>query len=146
MLSEADIERMVKDAEAHAADDKQRKELAEAKNHADAMVHATDKALSEHGSKIGETERRAIEDAMAGLKEAVKGENVEDIKAKTNTLAQASMKLGEAMYAQSQQGGGDQSGGGDAAPGANSSGAKKDDVVDAEFTEVEDDKNKKKSA
>jgi molecular chaperone DnaK len=141
-LSESDIERMVKDAEAHAADDKKRKELAEAKNHGDAMVHATDKALSEHGSKVGETERRAIEDAMAGLKEALKGDDVEDIKAKTQTLAQASMKLGEAMY-QAQQGGGE---GGPDAPGGDAGGApgeKKEDVVDAEFTEVDDDKKKK---
>ena len=74
----------------------------EAKNHADAMVHATEKALTEHGAKVGEAERRAIEDALGDLKEAVKGDDVEDIKAKTNTLAQASMKLGEAMYAQAQ--------------------------------------------
>ncbi|MCC7346613.1 MAG: Hsp70 family protein, partial [Variibacter sp.] len=134
-LSETDIDRMVKDAEAHAADDKTRKEKAEAKNHADAMIHATEKALSEHGSKVGEAERRMIEDALAALKEAVKGDNVEDIKAKTNALAQASMKLGEAMYASQQGGGGDQ-------PGASGE-AKKEDVVDAEFTEVDDDKKKK---
>jgi molecular chaperone DnaK len=140
-LSESDIERMVKDAEAHAADDKKRKELAEAKNHGDAMVHATDKALSEHGSKVGETERRAIEDAMAGLKEALKGDDVEDIKAKTQTLAQASMKLGEAMY-QAQQGG-DAGPGAPGADGGAAAGDKKEDVVDAEFTEVDDDKKKK---
>jgi molecular chaperone DnaK len=139
-LSDSDIERMVKDAESHAADDKVRKELAEAKNHADAMVHATEKALSEHGTKVGEVERRAIEDGLAALKEAVKSEDVEDIKAKTNTLAQASMKLGEAMYAQSQAGAAE-----GAAPGGAGE-AKKEDVVDAEFTEVDDDKNKKKSA
>ncbi|BAT61761.1 chaperone protein DnaK [Variibacter gotjawalensis] len=138
-LSDTDIDKMVKDAEAHAADDKVRKEKAEAKNHADAMVHATEKALSEHGSKVGEAERRAIEDGLAALKEAVKGDDVEDIKTKTNVLAQASMKLGEAMYAQSQ------AEGAEGQPGAEA-GAKKEDVVDAEFTEVDDDKNKKKSA
>jgi molecular chaperone DnaK len=132
-LSDSDIERMVKDAESHAADDKVRKELAEAKNHADAMVHATEKALSEHGTKVGEVERRAIEDGLAALKEAVKSEDVEDIKTKTNTLAQASMKLGEAMYAQSQAGAAE-----GAAPGGAGE-AKKEDVVDAEFTEVDDD-------
>jgi molecular chaperone DnaK len=100
------------------------------------MIHATDKAVSEHGSKVGEAERRAIEDAMAGLKEAVKGEDVEDIKAKTNTLAQASMKLGEAMYKEQQAAGAPGDGG--PAPG----GEKKEDVVDAEFTEVDDDKKK----
>ena len=137
-LSEADIQRMVKDAEAHAADDKQRKELAEAKNHGDSLIHATEKALAEHGTKVGETERRAIEDALAGLKEVVKTEDVEGIKAKTNALAQASMKLGEAMYAQTQ---GDGAAGPDGAP-QGAADAKKEDVVDAEFTEVEDDKKK----
>jgi molecular chaperone DnaK len=144
-LSEADIEKMVKDAEAHAEEDKVRKAAVEAKNHAEALVHSTEKALAEHGSKVGETERRAIENGIADLKEALKGDNAEAIKAKTNTLMQASMKLGEAMYKQSQEG----AGGPDAPPGAGATGgegAKKDDVVDAEFTEVDDDKKNKKSA
>jgi molecular chaperone DnaK len=143
-LSEGDIEKMVKDAEAHAEDDKKRKAQVEAKNHAEALIHSTEKALSEHGSKVGETERRAIEDAMSDLREALKGDDAEAIKAKTNTLAQASMKLGEAMYAQAQK---DQ--GGPGAPGADAgpqAGAPKEDVVDAEFTEVDDDKKNKKSA
>src|SRR5438067_1397159 len=132
-LSEADIEKMVKDAEANAAEDKKRREAVDAKNHADALVHSTEKALAEHGSKIAEGERRAIEDAVSDLKEALKGDDAEAIKAKTNTLAQVSMKLGEAMYKQQAEA--------DAAKDA-----KKDDVVDAEFTEVDDDKNNKKSA
>ena len=99
-LSEADIQKMVKDAEANAAEDKKRREAVDAKNHADALVHSTEKALAEHGSKVEESERRAIEDAVSDLKEALKGEDAEAIKAKTNTLAQASMKLGEAMYKQ----------------------------------------------
>jgi len=132
-LSEADIQKMVKDAEAHAAEDKKRREAVDAKNHADALVHSTEKALAEHGSKVGESERRAIEDAVSDLKEALKGDDAEAIKAKTNTLAQASMKLGEAMYKQQAES--------DAAKDA-----AKDDVVDAEFTEVDDDKNNKKSA
>ncbi|MGZ5874631.1 MAG: molecular chaperone DnaK, partial [Bradyrhizobium sp.] len=132
-LSEADIEKMVKDAEANAAEDKRRREAVDAKNHADALVHSTEKALAEHGSKIADTERRALEDAVSDLKEALKGEDAEAIKAKTNTLAQASMKLGEAMYKQQAES--------DAAKDA-----AKDDVVDAEFTEVDDDKNNKKSA
>ena len=99
-LSEADIDKMVKDAEANAVADKKRREAVDAKNHADALVHSTEKALAEHGSKIAETERRAIEDAVSDLKEALKGDDAEAIKAKTNTLAQASMKLGEAMYKQ----------------------------------------------
>ncbi len=128
-LSEADIDKMVKDAEANAVADKKRREAVDAKNHADALVHSTEKALSEHGSKIAETERRAIEDAVSDLKEALKGDDAEAIKAKTNTLAQASMKLGEAMYKQQAEA--------DAAKDA-----AKDDVVDAEFTEVDDDKKK----
>jgi molecular chaperone DnaK len=132
-LSEADIQKMVKDAEANAAEDKKRREAVDAKNHADALVHSTEKALAEHGSKIADTERRAIEDAVSDLKEALKGDDAESIKAKTNALAQASMKLGEAMYKQQAES--------DAAKDA-----AKDDVVDAEFTEVDDDKNNKKSA
>jgi molecular chaperone DnaK len=141
-LSEADIEKMVKDAEAHAEEDKQRKAAVEAKNHAEALVHSTEKALAEHGSKVGEPERQAIENAMADLKEALKGDDAEAIKAKTNTLMQASMKLGEAMYKAAQEGGGPDA----PAGGAGGEGAKKDDVVDAEFTEVDDDKKNKKSA
>ncbi len=132
-LSEADIDKMVKDAEANAEADKKRREAVDAKNHADALVHSTEKALAEHGSKIAETERRSIEDAVSDLKEALKGDDAEAIKTKTNTLAQASMKLGEAMYKQQAEA--------DAAKDA-----AKDDVVDAEFTEVDDDKNNKKSA
>jgi molecular chaperone DnaK len=128
-LSEADIDKMVKDAEANAVADKQRREAVDAKNHADALVHSTEKALAEHGSKIAENERRSIEDAVSDLKEALKGDDAEAIKAKTNTLAQASMKLGEAMYKQQAEA--------DAAKDA-----AKDDVVDAEFTEVDDDKKK----
>ncbi|WP_029349845.1 molecular chaperone DnaK [Bosea sp. 117] len=128
-LSDADIDKMVKDAEAHAAEDKQRRALAEAKNHAEALVHSTEKALSEHGDKVGAAEKGAIETALADLKSALEGDDAEAISAKTNTLAQASLKLGEAMYAAQQ--GGDEGGS-----------APKDDVVDAEFTEVDDDKKK----
>ncbi|WP_028348286.1 molecular chaperone DnaK [Bradyrhizobium murdochi] len=132
-LSEADIQKMVKDAEANAAEDKKRREAVDAKNHADALVHSTEKALAEHGSKVEDSERRAIEDAVSDLKEALKGDDAEAIKAKTNTLAQASMKLGEAMYKQQAEADAKRD-------------AAKDDVVDAEFTEVDDDKNNKKSA
>jgi molecular chaperone DnaK len=142
-LSEADIERMVKDAEAHAEEDKQRKAQVEAKNQAEALIHSTEKALSEHGAKIGDDERRAIENAMADLREAVKGDDAEAIKAKTNTLLQASMKLGEAMYKQAEQSGQGSDGG---AAGGGAAGGAKEDVVDAEFTEVDDDKKNKKSA
>jgi len=142
-LSEGDIQKMVKDAEAHAEEDKKRKAQVEAKNHAEALVHSTEKTLAEHGSKVGETERRAIENAIADLKEALKGNDADAITAKTNALAQASMKLGEAMYKQAAPGG--DAGGGGAAGGAGTEG-KTEDVVDAEFTEVDDDKKNKKSA
>ncbi len=138
-LSESDINRMVKEAEQHAAEDKKARDLAEARNHGDALIHSTEKAVGEHGSKVGDSERTQIENALAALKEAIKGDDVEDIKAKTNTLAQASMKLGEAMYKAQQGGdGGDQDGG-----AAGGGGAKDENVVDAEFSEVDD---KKKGA
>jgi len=136
-LSDADIDKMVKDAEANAAEDKKRREAVDAKNHADALVHSTEKALAEHGAKVGDDDRRAIEDAVSDLKEALKSDDAEAIKAKSNTLAQVSMKLGEAMYKQQAEA--------DAAKDA-AKDAAQDDVVDAEFTEVDDDKNGKKSA
>ena len=132
-LSDADIEKMVKDAELHATEDKARRELVEAKNQGEALVHATEKSLGEHGDKVDAGTKSSIESALNDLKEALKGDNGEDIKAKTNALAQSSMKLGEAMYAAQQNAG-------NATAGAD---AQKDDVVDAEFTEVKDDKNDK---
>ncbi len=143
-LSEADIQKMVKDAEAHAADDKKRRALAEAKNQADALVHATEKSLKEYGEKVSAGDRTAIENALSDLKEAAKGEDVAALQAKTQTLAQVSMKLGEAMYAQKP--GGDDAAGGQPGGPTDGAGAKKEDVVDAEFTEVDDDKKNKKSA
>jgi molecular chaperone DnaK len=134
-LSEADIERMVKEAEAHAAEDKKRRELAEARNQADALVHTTEKSLKDYGDKIGEADRTAIENAISDLKEALKSDEAETIKAKAQTLAQASMKLGEAMYAAQQKQGTD-------GPPDGTEGKGKEDVVDAEFTEVDDDKKK----
>src|SRR5471032_3386692 len=140
-LSEADIQKMVKDAEANKAEDEKRKALVEARNQGDALVHSTDKALSEHGDKVGAEEKTAIETASAALKEALKADDIDDIKAKTNTLAQASMKLGEAMYKNAE--GAEPADTSESATGAD---GKKEDVVDAEFTEVDDDKNNKKSA
>jgi molecular chaperone DnaK len=140
-LSEADIQKMVKEAEAHSAEDKKARELAEAKNHGDALIHSTEKAVAEHGSKISDAERTAIENAIAALKAAIKSDEIDAIKTKTNALAQASMKLGEAMYKSQQGGGGDGDGtgaaGGEAPP-------KDENVVDAEFSEVDD--NKKQGA
>jgi molecular chaperone DnaK len=145
-LSEADIDKMVKDAEAHAEEDKKRKAQVEAKNHAEALVHSTEKALAEHGTKVGEADRRAIENALADLKEALKGSDGDAITAKTNTLAQASMKLGEAMYKQAAEQQAGDGAGGTGAGGTPGGDGKKEDVVDAEFTEVDDDKKNKKSA
>src|SRR5258708_22643768 len=89
---------MVKEAEANAAEDKKRKELVEAKNHADALIHTTEKALAEHGDKVTADEKSAIESAVADLKSALEGGDAESITAKTSTLMQASMKPGEALY------------------------------------------------
>ncbi len=134
-LSDADIQKMVKEAESHAAEDKKRRELVESKNQADALIHSTEKAMGEHGDKVSPDEKTAIEAALAALKDAVGGEDAEAIKEKTNALAQASMKLGEAMY-KAQQAEGAAT---DAA--ADGAGNKPDDnVVDADFEEVDDKK------
>ena len=136
-LSDTEIQRMVQEAEANAAEDKKRRELVEAKNQAEALVHSTEKSLAEHGSKLAEADKAAITGAVEALKTAVAGGDAEAIRAKTNDLMQASMKLGEAMYAASQA---EAQAGGEGA----SSAPKQDDVVDADFQEV--DGNKKKSA
>ncbi len=128
-LSDTDIEQMVKDAEAHKAEDEKRKAVVEAKNQGEAVVHSTEKALGEHGDKIGADDKSAIEAALTDLKSALEGEDAEAISAKTQALVQASMKLGEAMYKAQQA-----EGGGAAQPEGG------EDVVDAEFEEVSDDK------
>ncbi len=127
-LSDADIDQMVKDAEAHAGEDKKRKELVEARNQADALLHSTEKSLAEYGDKVSAEEKGAIEAAHADLKSALEGEDAEAISAKTQALAQASMKLGEAMY---------KAGAGGTEDGA-ADDAADDGVVDAEFEEVDD--------
>jgi len=134
-LSDADIQKMVKDAEAHAGEDKKRRELVEARNQGDALIHSSEKALTEHGDKVDAAEKTAIENAIANLKEALKSDDLDDLKAKTDTLAQASMKLGEAMYKASQAEGAQ-----GAAPGGGQEAPKDDNVVDADFEEVDDDK------
>jgi len=128
-LSDADIDKMVKEAEANAAADKARKEIVEAQNSADALIHSTEKAMAEHGDKVGEPEKGAIETALADLKASREGTDPEAIREKTNTLAQASMKLGEAMYAAQNAAG----------EGASDEQPADDGVVDAEFEEVSDD-------
>jgi molecular chaperone DnaK len=109
----------------------------EAKNQADALIHSTEKAMGEHGDKVGPEEKTAIEAALAALKTAVQGDDAEEIKEKTNTLAQASMKLGEAMYKAQQS---EAAAGDAAADGAASAAPKDDNVVDADFEEVDEDK------
>jgi molecular chaperone DnaK len=138
-LSEADIQKMVKDAEAHAAEDKKRRELVEAKNRAEALVHSTEKSLKEIGDKVGQADRSAVETAVAELKSAVESDDVERIKSRTEALAQAAMKLGEAMY-QAQQGAQGGAAGGTTAGGAGAGSAGGEDVVDADFEEVKDHK------
>jgi molecular chaperone DnaK len=138
-LSEAEIEKMVKDAEAHAAEDKKRKELVEAKNHAESLIHSTQKSLTELGDKVSSADKSAVETAIADLKSVLEGEDVQAIQSKTNGLAQVAMKLGEALYKSQQSAGPQDTGGTDA--GSKDSGGK-DDVVDADFTEVKDDDKK----
>ncbi|MBO0662706.1 molecular chaperone DnaK [Jiella sp. MQZ9-1] len=141
-LSDADIEQMVKDAEANAEVDKKRREGVEAKNQAESLVHSAEKSLADYGDKVSEDDRSAIRSAIDDLKaELEKGEaDAEAIKAKSETLAQASMKLGQAMYeaAQASEGSAGESASADAA-----SGEAKDDVVDADYEEVDDDQHKK---
>jgi len=122
---------MVKDAEAHATEDKQRRALVDARNQGEAMVHSADKSLKEFGDKVSEADKSAIEAAVASLKTALEGEDIEAINARSNELAQASMKLGEAMYKAEQASAG-------AAPGHE--GKPEEDVIDADFKEVKDDK------
>ncbi len=141
-LSEAEIEKMVKEAEANKEADKKKRESVDVRNQADTLIHSTDKNLKEHGSKISDADKKAIEDTSSALKESLKGDNTEEIKKKTEALVQASMKLGEAIY-KSQQ---------NAKPDSNKDdgkdddkGKKDDNVVDADFEEVKDE-NKEKSA
>ncbi|MFM1959235.1 MAG: hypothetical protein RL588_752 [Pseudomonadota bacterium] len=130
-LSDADIDAMVREAEANKAEDEKRKAVVEARNQAEALIHSTEKALGEHGDKVGEAEKSAITSAIEDLRGVLDGGDADAITAKTQALAQASMKLGEAMYAAQQSGDGDAAQGGAA-----------DDVVDAEFEEVTDDGKK----
>jgi molecular chaperone DnaK len=139
---------MVKDAEAHAAEDKKRRALVEARNHADATIHGAEKQLKESGDKVGADDKAAVESAIAALKSEMESENADTIKAKTDALVQALMKVGEAMYkAAAEQGAAP---GGDGAADAQASGdgggaqggASDEKVVDADFEEVDDRKGK----
>ncbi len=136
-LSDADIERMVKDAEAHAAEDKERRELVDAKNHGEASIHTAEKSLKDFGDKVSQADKSAIEAAVTALRSALEGDDAETIKARNDDLLQASMKLGEAMY-KAQQG----EEGAPAPEGAQAH-AHHDDVIDADFKEVGGDDKKK---
>ncbi len=137
-LTDADIDRMVKEAESHAEDDKQRRELVEVRNQGEALVHSTERMLKDFGDKVPAGDKQAVEAAAAELKTAIQGEDKDAIKQKVDALAQASMKLGEAMYQSSQNA----AGGGDGGPSATDAGPD-DKVVDVDFEEVKDDDSKK---
>ncbi len=140
-LSDEEIEKMVKDAEANKEADKKKRESVDVRNQADTLIHSTEKNLKEHGSKISDAEKKAIEDGSNALKESLKGEDIENIKKKTESLVQASMKLGEAIY-KSQQSTKPKSNKDD---NKDEKEKKDDNVVDADFEEVKDE-NKEKSA
>ncbi len=140
-LSDEEIEKMVKDAEANKEADKKKREFVDVRNQADTLIHSTEKNLKEHGVKISDTEKKAIEDSSLALKEALKGENIDDIKKKIEILVQASMKLGEAIYKSQQSTKKDS----DKDNDSDNKGKKDDNVVDADFEEVNDE-NKEKSA
>ncbi|KEG21220.1 molecular chaperone DnaK [Bartonella bacilliformis] len=129
-LSDADIENMVKDAESHAAEDKKRRESVEAKNQAEALIHSTEKSLTEYGDKVLAEDKGQIEAAIADLKAVLDGDNSEEVKAKMQKLAEVSMKLGQAMYEASNA----------SAEADSTVGSTNDDVVDADFEEIDDKK------
>jgi molecular chaperone DnaK len=137
-LSDADIERMVKDAEANAEADRKRREAVEARNQLDALVHSTDKTLKESGDKVPPAEKVEVESALAAARTAMEGQDADAIREASEKLSQAAMKMGEALYKAEQAAPKPEEG----APGAGAAGASKDKVVDAEFEEV--DPNKKK--
>ncbi|MBP5859101.1 molecular chaperone DnaK [Marivibrio halodurans] len=138
-LDEGEIERMVQEAEANAEADKKKRELVEAKNQAESLIHTTETALKDHGEGLEAADKEAIETALQELKDVKDGEDLEAVKTKTEALSQASMKLGEAMYKAQQA----EDGGADASAGAEAGGKSDDGVVDADFEEVDDDKKDK---
>ena len=141
-LSDDDIDQMIKDAEANADADKKKRESVDTRNNAETMIHSAEKSLAEFGDQVGESDRQAIEDAIAALKTAIEGDEIDndDVQAKSEVLAQASMKLGEAMY-QSEQAAAEADAAADAASDDHD-----DDVMDADFEDVSDDDEDKRSA
>lgn len=129
-LADDEIDRMIKDAEAHANEDRERRELAEARNQADSVVYQTEKTLAEHGSKLDESDRKLVEDALNDAKEALKGEDTEKIRMTSEAVMTASQKFAEVLYQQAQQ-----------QPGGPAQAASADDVVDAEVVDEGDSKS-----
>jgi len=139
-LSDEEIEKMVKDAEANKDEDKKKRESVDARNQADTLIHSTEKNLKEHGAKVSDADKKAIEDASTDLKEAIKGTDTEEIKKKTETLVQASMKLGEAIYKSQEKKEGSPKDGDN-----NDETKKNDNVVDADFEEVKEEETKEET-
>ncbi|MCB1373897.1 MAG: Hsp70 family protein, partial [Rhodobacteraceae bacterium] len=137
-LSDADIEKMVKEAEENAESDKARRELVEAKNQAESLIHGTEKSVKEHGDKVDATTIEVIEMSIKNLKEAMEGEDAEKIRARSQDLTEAAMKLGEAIYKAQQA---EESAA--AEPENTASGGPEDDIVDADFEDLGGDDNKK---
>jgi molecular chaperone DnaK len=131
-LSEADIQRMVREAEQHAEEDRRRRELVEARNQVDALIHSAEKQLQEHGARVGEAERKAVEDAIAALREATGGDDLGRIRKRSEALSQAFSRFGEAIHRSAAQSDQQAASGGQAAGDRGS-----DEVVDAEFEEVD---------
>jgi molecular chaperone DnaK len=138
-LSQEEIDQLVKDAEMHADEDKQKKELVEARNHADALIYSTEKSIKDLGDKVDEATRSSVESSIASLKQAMEGDNAEEIKRLSEELTTASHKLAEAMYQQASQAGGPEEGAEFDAAGQTGQEGTDEDVVDADFEEVKDD-------
>jgi molecular chaperone DnaK len=141
-LSDEEIEKLIKDAELHAEDDKRKKDLAESRNQADSLIYSTEKSIKDLGDKVDEATKQQVEEHIAELKKAMEGEDTEDIKSKSEALTQASHKLAEAMYQQASQTGEQAAAGGEPGAGAQQAetASQDDDVVDADFEEVKEDK------
>ena len=140
-LSEEEINKMVKDAESNKEADKKKRESVDARNQADTIIHSTEKNLKEHGSKISETDKKSIENGISDLRNVLKGTDTEEVKKKTQTLIQSSMKLGEAIY-KSQQKNTDKKGAQESKT-SDDKNKDKENVVDADFEEVKEDKEKR---
>jgi len=140
-LSDEEIKNMVKDAEANKETDKKKREAVDARNQADTIIHTTEKNLKEHGSKISDGDKKAIETGISDLRNALKGTNIEEVKKKTQALVQSSMKLGEAVYKSQQKNTGKKDAKQNQDP--KNKDQKKENVVDADFEEVKEDKSDK---